>query len=351
MYDNHSTVAQTAGHAGSKLPRRVFLRSSLAGLGAGGLPVALASEQRDPDSFVLVALPDTQNYSESFPHVFTAQTQWIRDNVRSRNIVFVAHEGDITNLNQRPEWVNARRSMALLDGAVPYSVNVGNHDLGPRGQSKDRSSHIDEFFPVARYQHEAWWGGALNGSIHNSFQFFTAAGMRFLVLNLEFSPRETTLDWANDVLEKHADFRTILVTHSYMSNNDKRIDPQSDFTNRKLPIKGLDGEELWQQFVRHHRNVFLVLSGHIFVGDKSKNYRHDPAWTETGRLTSQNDAGFDTHQLLADYQGRPNGGDGWLRLMTFHPSRGSIEVSTYSPWLDRHLTEPHNCFRLAYSMA
>ena len=332
------------------ISRRAFLSSSLAALVAPGLPPALADDQRDPDSFTLIALPDTQNYSERFPHIYTAQTKWIRDNVKAFNIVFVAHEGDVTNLNQRPEWVNAGKSMALLDGAVPYSVNVGNHDLGPRGQSKDRSSHIDEFFPVDRYKKEPWWGGALDGSIHNSYQFFTATGMRFLVMNLEFAPRESSLEWADKIIRKHNDCRTILVSHSYMSNNDKRIDRESDFSNRKYPIEGLDGEEIWQQLVRHHEHLFLVLSGHIFVGDSSKDWKHDPSWTETGRLTSTNDAGRPTHQLLADYQGRPNGGEGWLRVMTFHPRRGKIQVSTYSPWLDKHLIEPHNRFPLDYAM-
>ena len=46
-------------------------------------------------------MPDTQHYSESFPAIFTSQTQWIVDNKDARNIVFVTHEGDIVNQNNR----------------------------------------------------------------------------------------------------------------------------------------------------------------------------------------------------------------------------------------------------------
>ena len=37
-------------------------------------------------------------YSEGVPSGFTAQTQWIVDNKDARNIVFVAHVGDIVNV-------------------------------------------------------------------------------------------------------------------------------------------------------------------------------------------------------------------------------------------------------------
>jgi hypothetical protein len=135
-----------------------------------------------------------------------------------------------------------------------------------------------------------------------------------------------------------------------MGNNDHRIDSKSDFSATKYPIQGADGEDIWQKLVRHHAHVFLVLSGHIFVGDSSTKWKYDPSWTETGLLTSANDAGHPTHQILADYQGRPNGGDGWFRVMTFQPNLNRIDVTTYSPWLDEHLVEPHNKFPLPYAM-
>jgi len=45
--------------------------------------------------FTIVALPDTQYYSENYPQTFTAQTQWIVNNASTLNIQAVVGLGDI----------------------------------------------------------------------------------------------------------------------------------------------------------------------------------------------------------------------------------------------------------------
>jgi hypothetical protein len=62
-------------------------------------------------------------------------------------------------------------------------------------------------------------------------------------------------------------------------------------------------------------------------------------------LTSTRDAGPPVHQILADYQDEPQGGGGYLRIMTFQPN-GAINVSSYSPYLDTYHTDPANLFTL-----
>jgi hypothetical protein len=49
------------------------------------------------EPFAIIVLPDTQFYSQSYPTIFSNQTQWIADNVEDMNILFVLHEGDIVN--------------------------------------------------------------------------------------------------------------------------------------------------------------------------------------------------------------------------------------------------------------
>src|SRR5699024_1895555 len=41
-------------------------------------------------------------------------------------------------------------------------------------------------------------------------------------------------------------------------------------------------------------------------------------------------------EMLADYQGGPNGGDGYIRLLTFDPVQEILDVVTYSPILDEY---------------
>ena len=43
------------------------------------------------------------------------------------------------------------------------------------------------------------------------------------------------------------------------------------------------------------------------------------------------------HSMVSDYQTRPNGGDGWLRILTFSPRNNTIRVQTYSPYLNRFI--------------
>ena len=54
---------------------------------------------------------------------------------------------------------------------------------------------------------------------------------------------------------------------------------------------------------------------------------------------------------MSDYQTRPNGGNGWLRIMQFSPSSNQISVKTYSPWLDQYETDADSQFAVPYDMS
>lgn len=130
------------------------------------------------DSFPIVALPDTQHYSLSYPAAFTAQTQWIKDNKTTKNIVFVTQEGDIINDNANvTQWGNANASMSVLDGQVPYGIALGNNDGAPGS-----TTNFNSYFPYTRYTGQAWYGGHYGADNDNSYQLFSAGGQDFIVL-------------------------------------------------------------------------------------------------------------------------------------------------------------------------
>src|SRR5689334_2636738 len=62
----------------------------------GLLALAPSACPQDSD-FTIIALPDTQYYSESYPDTFTAQTQWIVDHASALNIQMVLGLGDVVN--------------------------------------------------------------------------------------------------------------------------------------------------------------------------------------------------------------------------------------------------------------
>ena len=211
--------------------RRKFIQKGLLTAGATTLSSNWAYAKDDgPDYFTLAVLPDTQNYSYRYPDVYTSQTRWLKENAQKYRIPFVCHEGDIVQFNDVVEWERAVVSHKELDGNLPYGLNVGNHDFnwtwvnGKRGKMVSDTCRIDQFFPQSKYDKESWWGGCFENRNHNSYQYFEGpGGLKFLVLNIEFAPRDVALDWGATVIEKHPDHRVIVITHAYMDNDDTRL--------------------------------------------------------------------------------------------------------------------------------
>ena len=280
------------------------------------------------ESFSVVLLPDTQYYAQKFPDTYVAQTLWIREHRKENNIKFVIHLGDIVQTpTNKPEWENADRAMRLLDGVVPYSVAPGNHDM----IVKDRDSSLyNQFFSPARFAERPWYGGHMDENNDNNFCLFEAGGMKFMIMNLEFAPRDKTLEWASCVARQHPGHRVIVATHCYMRPNKRDTGCATSYN-----IAGNSGEQIWQKLIRKEPNVFLVVSGHVLG---------------VGMQTSTNDHGGKVLEMLTDYQGLPNGGDGWLRSLQFVPAENKIYIKTYSPLLDKQNMDAKETFTVDYDM-
>lgn len=110
--------------------------------------------------------------------------------------------------------------------------------------------------------------------------------------------------------------------------------PRARHEGRK--VEGNLGEQMWQKFVRKHKNIFMVLCGHHY-GEAV--------------CTSIGDHGNQVHQVLSDYQHLNDGGESWLRYMVFQPEENRIGIYTYTPVLDRFSNEPSSRFDLDYPMA
>ena len=280
--------------------------------------------------FTLLLLPDTQKYTESFPDTFLAQTDWVKAAVDREKIAFVIHLGDITENNIASEWTLSSRAMATLEGHVPYSVLPGNHDGFAKGHTRQR---YNETFPPSRFQKYPWYGGHSGDSNENNYCFFQAEETDFLVLSLRFGPTDADLAWASGIVRQHPKKRVIVATHAYMYSDNTRLGPGDDHSPHLKSADFNDGEQIWDKFVRLHPNIFLVVSGHVYGA---------------GRQTSKGDHGNTVHELLANYQKYPQGGDGWLRLLHFDSAKREIQVKTYSPTRKEFLVHPDHEFNLSY---
>ncbi len=314
--------------------------------------ILVEGEPGKPESgaFTIAVLPDTQNYSEKFPDRFLAQTRWIAENKKDRNIACVLHLGDVTNRNTAPEWANAVKAMEQLDGVVPYFMVPGNHDYSENGGCKDRSCGLSGAFPVAKFKDLPTFGGVYDREpdrIENSYHLFSAGGRDFLSLCLEFGPRKDVVRWANEVVGQHKNRGVILSTHAHIYFDDTRYDwarhgakqswnPHAYAVAKNTNDDVTDGEELWNGLIAKHENFILTLNGHV-LGDG------------LGYLVSQTPAGRQVHQMLVNFQMRPKGGDGWMRLLEFRADGKTVHVCDYSPTLNQRNESSQNKFQIDLS--
>ena len=288
-----------------------------------------------------MALPDTQFYSSSYPQIFAAQTQWIANHVQDQNIKLVVGLGDIVDGGGDPaQWQNADAAYRLLSGKVPYVVAIGNHDYdqnNPAGRTAS-TKNFNSFFGPAHYAGTSWYRGSFPaGSNENFYSVITVNGRSYLILVLEFAPRDSALAWADGILKANQDKDAIIVTHMFTYVDNTRIS-QCDLNSAGSFGVGQDnnGEDMWWKLVRKYPNIHMVLSGHVVQGDG------------TGRRMDMGVNGNLVNQILSDYQSAPLGGGGYLRIMRISPSLNRISVSTYSPYLDASMTDDHNQFMVPY---
>jgi hypothetical protein len=96
---------------------------------------------------------------------------------------------------------------------------------------------------------------------------------------------------------------------------------------------GTQGQVIYDA-LKDRSNLFLMLAGHA----PGEGLRTDVF------------AGNTIYTLLADYQSRTNGGNGWLRILEFSPGSNQIRVKTYSPTLDQFELDGDSDFVLPYPM-
>lgn len=339
-----------------KLPHFVIRLALCAAVALSSLTTTHAKEPSPfvPGSWTMVVLPDTQRYTSPATdrglQTFKTMTQWIADNKNARNIQFVLHEGDVTANNSSATWLVAVNAMAILDTAgIPYSMTTGNHDhdqnLPKHRHSPDRRTLLNDYFSLSHYQKMPTFGGTFEpGKTENNYHLFTAGGKDYVVIALEWGPRDEAVAWANKILKKYPKRTALLLTHAYTYSDGTRYDWAAKKVTQKYnphcksyafsaPHDGSenvnDGEQLWQKLVSKNKSVSMVLSGHV-------------AWAGA-RQASVGKHGQVVHELLAAYHDPPQG---WLRLLEFLPNGRTVRVKTYSPKLDKYMTDDANQFTL-----
>ena len=260
------------------------------------------------EDFSFVWMSDTQYYSESYPYIYEKQVKWIAENRNALNIEYVFHTGDLVDeYDDMAQWDVADRSMKVLDEAnIPYGVLAGNHDVDQKTINYD---NYYQFFGADRFENRSYYGESyLNNRGH--YDLLSVNGIDFIMIYMGWGVDEEGIDWMNQVLADHPNRIAILNFHEYLLASGSRS-----------PI----GNEIFQKVVLPNENVIAVLSGH-----------YHNAQTLIDPIDDNGDGASDrtVYQMLADYQGGPEGGQGYMRILNFDMDANQIYVQTYSPYMD-----------------
>jgi len=294
-----------------------------------------------PD-FAVVAIPDTQYYSENTARaksttgnpaidtgavaaIYNAQTQWCVDNRNTRNIVFVSHMGDIAQNGDtyQSEWQVADAAQKLVENpattsrphGLPWGVAPGNHDQQPIGDAGGTTNYFNQYFNFTRWDKRPYYGGhfGTKGGVPantNNYELFSASGMDFIIIHMEYDVRaksyyQPVLDWADALLKAYPSRRAIVTSHWILNTGN----PAAFSTQ---------GQDIYDA-LKNNPNLFLMLCGHVHgEGQRADTY-----------------LGHTVYSILTDYQEASNGGNGFLRVLTFKPATNQIHVESYSPTLNR----------------
>lgn len=291
-------------------PEATIAATSIATAAPTVTPTATPEPTNDPalKPVMFVWISDTQGYASTFPENLSVMTKWIVENRERLNIQYVLQSGDLVNdmLRER-EWNNIANAFDAFVGQVPMFNIAGNHDI------KGMMYMYDEYHATVsrqKYTEYPTFGGE-EAQGRRRYDLVTIGQEDFIIIGVGYNVQRVDYDWLNSTLKKYSDRTAILVSHWYLE-----LKPQTELT--------ADSKQL-HRVVAANPNVRYVLCGHRH-GLRHVEELYDDDKDGTKERTVQ--------AIMVDYQALPNGGEGYLMLLTFNVVDRTVSITSYSPVLD-----------------
>jgi hypothetical protein len=277
------------------------------------------------DEFTVAVMPDTQQETWTDTDTrFKNRSQWLVDNASSLNLKFATHVGDVVDWgNVVPaQFTRVKNGLSPLNGKIPYSLTVGNHDTAAvciggsacpgadakvtvRDTTAFNNAFTESMFTDLKGEYES-------GKVDNSYSTFTAGGQNWMVLNLELWQRQGAIDWAKSVVASHANYNVIVATHSY-------LEPDGSISQSAGGYGATSPQHLFDTLIKVYPNIKIVVSGHVGGG------------------ASRVDTGTNGNKILSLLQCYHSRTTNPVRLLKISVSKGTVKNWVYAPYTNETL--------------
>ena len=226
------------------------------------------NEYNDYD-YMFMVLPDIQICNRYRHDRYMNMMRWILNNSSRLKNQFVLAVGDLSDYGPMEElYRTSSEGFMLLNNEVPYCVVQGNHDYDNNCNTDRSSTFFNTYYPYSIMSKLPNFAGAFEeGTMANTYYLFEMGEIKYCVINIEFGPRLSVMNWAGRLCERYSDRRVIIQTHAYL-DPDGGIDGDGGLWGGwRDKIETTTQRELWDNLIRRHKNIFMVFSGHHCCDD------------------------------------------------------------------------------------
>ena len=280
--------------------------------------------------FSLAVVGDTQcinDYTNERYNRLTELYEWIADNADGKKMQYVLGLGDITENQNDEEYANAVTSIQQLDGVVPYSLIRGNHD-----SSDERFSTCFNYSGYTN-QIKGWYE---EGNLNNMWMEFSVAGLRYLILALDYGPSNAVLAWAEEVIATHPEHNVIITTHAYLYRNGETLNDNGGMLAAPTKTSSKcenNGDDIWEKLGKKYANISMILSGH----DPYNDIILAQAEGEHGNIVTQ--MLIDPQDMDERYQNLGEDPTGMVAMFYFSNGGKTVDIEYYSTIRDAYWGE------------
>ena len=232
-------------------------------------------ELYEAEDYALTIIPDPQILTNHRQDLLKTLSQYLIENKESQKldaVICVGDNTDGTGQFEREYTAIKKEYDNLKEAGLRWMTTPGNHDYDNNVGSSRALTEYNKYFPYDEISQYSYFGGAYKeGETQNAYYLLEMGGVKYLFMSLEFGVDDNALAWANEILPQYPDHRVIMFTHGYLTTSGERMVagdahcPTNYGYASKVQVNNPD--QIFDKFVRKHKNMFMVFCGHIPCDD------------------------------------------------------------------------------------